>query len=92
MRSRLVITILALAVIALATLAPSASAAQVSDAQLRAQLRHANQHLRLARERAQKARADLAAALELQAQLGGGLGATRASTTAGRRSAPPPSL
>jgi len=77
MRSRLVFTMLALAVIAPATLAPSASATRVSDAQLRAQLRHAKQHLRLARERAQKARADLAAALELQAQLGGGgLGAT----------------
>jgi len=76
-RSRLILTLLALAVIALATLAPSASAAQVSDAQLRAQLRHAKQHLCLARERAQQARADLAAALELQAQLGdGALGAT----------------
>ena len=76
MRNRLILTILALAVVALATLAPSASATQISDGQLKAQLRHAKRHLRLARERAQKAGADLAAALELQAQLGGEYGAT----------------
>jgi soluble lytic murein transglycosylase-like protein len=75
-RNRLILTILALAVVALATLAPSASATQISDGQLKAQLRHAKRHLRLARERAQKAGADLAAALELQAQLGGEYGAT----------------
>jgi len=61
-RNRLILTILALAVVALATLAPSASATQISDGQLKAQLRHAKRHLRLARERAQKAGADLAAA------------------------------
>ena len=76
MLNRLILTILALAVVALATLAPSASATQISDGQLKAQLRHAKRHLRLARERAQKAGADLAAALELQAQLGGEYGAT----------------
>jgi soluble lytic murein transglycosylase-like protein len=75
-RNGLIPTILALAVVALATLAPSATAAHLSDAQLKAQLRDARLHLRLTRERAQKARADLAAALELRAQLGGGLGAT----------------
>jgi soluble lytic murein transglycosylase-like protein len=75
-RSRLILTVLALAVVALATLAPSASATRVSDGQLKAQLRNAKQQLRLARERAQKARADLAAALELRAQTGGGQTAT----------------
>jgi hypothetical protein len=75
-RNRLILTVLALAVVALATLAPSASATRVSDGQLKAQLRNAKQQFRLARERAQKARADLAAALELQAPTAGGLGAT----------------
>jgi len=75
-RKRLILTVLALAVVALATLAPSASATRVSDGQLKAQLRNAKQQLRLARARAQKARADLAAALELQAPTAGGLGAT----------------
>jgi soluble lytic murein transglycosylase-like protein len=75
-RNRLILTLVALAVVALATLAPSASATRVSDGQLKAQLRSAKQQLRLARERAQKARADLAAALELQAPTAGGLGAT----------------
>ena len=67
MQSRRILTILALALIALATLAPSVSATQVSDAQLKAQLRNAKQRLRLARERAHKAGADLAAARELWA-------------------------
>ena len=67
MQSRRILTILALALIALATLAPSASATQVSDAQLKAQLRNAKHRLRLARERAHKAGADLAAARELWA-------------------------
>jgi soluble lytic murein transglycosylase-like protein len=75
-RHRLILTILALAVVALATLAPSASASQVSDGQLRAQLRNAKQQLRQAREHAQKAAADLAAALQLQAQIAGGQTAT----------------
>ena len=65
MQSRRILTILALALIALATLAPSASATQVPDAQLKAQLRNAKQRLRLARERAHKAGADLAAARQL---------------------------
>ena len=62
---------LALAVVGLATLAPSASANHVSDGQLKAQLRHARQQQRVARERARDARADLAAALDLRAQPGG---------------------
>jgi len=62
-RSRLILTTLAFAVVALATLAPSASATHISDGQLTAQLRNAKQQLRLARERAQKAGADLAARL-----------------------------
>jgi soluble lytic murein transglycosylase-like protein len=75
-RSRLILTILALTVVALATLAPSASAYHVSDGQLRAQLRSAQQRLRLAREHAHKAGADLAGALELQKLSGGGLAAS----------------
>ena len=73
MRKRLILTVLALAVVASATLAPSASATQVSDRQLKAQLRNAKQHLRLAREHAQTASADLAAALEMKTQTAGGL-------------------
>jgi soluble lytic murein transglycosylase-like protein len=80
-RNRLILTVLALAVVALATLAPSASATRVSDGQLKAQLRNAKQQLRLARERAQKARADLAAALEL-----------RARTADGQTATPPPGV
>ena len=79
MRSRLILTVLALAVLALAILAPPASATSPSDGQLKAQLRSAKQQLRLARGRAQKARADLTGALELQAQLGGGLTVTSPS-------------
>jgi len=70
-QSRRILTILALALIALATLAPSASATQVPDAQLKAQLRNAKQRLRLARERAHKAGADLAAARQLWAPTAG---------------------
>ena len=76
MRSRLIPTILVLAVAALATPATSASAAQVSDAQLKAQLRNARRQLRLAHERVRRASADLAAALQLQAQTGDGRTAT----------------
>jgi soluble lytic murein transglycosylase-like protein len=61
-----------LAVAALATLAPSASAYHVTDGQLKAQLRSAKQDLRLARERARKAAADLVAAAELRKQTGSG--------------------
>jgi len=75
-RGRLIPTILVLSVVALATLAATASADHVSDGQLKAQLRNAKQQLRLARERAQKARADLAAALELRAQTSDGQTAT----------------
>jgi len=63
-------------VIALATLAPSAFATEVSDTQLKAQLRNANQRHRLTRQRAATARVNLAAARELQTQTAGGLGAT----------------
>jgi hypothetical protein len=75
-KSRRILTILALAVITLATLAPSAFATEVSDTQLKTHLRNTNQRHRLARKRAAKARADLAAARELQTQTAGGLGAT----------------
>ena len=76
MRSRLILTTLALAVIALATLAPPAPAAEISDGQLKAKLQNAKQHLRLARRHARTTGADLAAARALQAQLVGGLGVT----------------
>ena len=72
MHRRLILTTLALTIIALAALAPSASAYHVSDGQLKAQLRQAKQQLRAARERSRKAKANLAAALELRAQLGTG--------------------
>jgi len=73
---RLILTTIALTLVAMAALAPSASAYHVSDGQLKAQLRTAKQQLRAARERAQKADADLAAALDLRAQLGGDPGVT----------------
>jgi soluble lytic murein transglycosylase-like protein len=72
----LILTVFALTVVALAALAPSASAYHFSDGQLEAQLRQAKQQLRTARERDRKADADLAAALELRAQLGGDPAAT----------------
>ena len=71
MRSRLILIMLALTVLALAALTPSASANHISDGQLEAQLRNAKQQLRLARERARDARADLAAARDLRAQQDG---------------------
>jgi len=76
---RLILTILAFVIVAVAApaaLAPPASAYPISDGQLKAQLRNAKQQLRVARERAQQARADLAAALQLRAQLRGDPGVT----------------
>jgi soluble lytic murein transglycosylase-like protein len=73
---RLILITIALTLVAMAALAPPASAYHVSDGQLKAQLRNAKQQLRTARERAQKADADLAAALDLRAQFGGEPGVT----------------
>jgi soluble lytic murein transglycosylase-like protein len=87
---RLILTILAFVIVAVAapaTLAPSASAYHVPDGQLKAQLRQAKQQLSAARDRAKKANADLAAALELRAQLGGDPGVTPPAAIA-----PPPGM